>query len=236
MKKLLEMMWKQNILRAPEGADGADGGKDNGGSQPDLAAQVASLQAKIAELEKGKAKEADPKPAPKDDPRADALQEAAAKKAREEERTRLQNAIKFNLGIAKYVEENKDFLTAIAGTIVSKVNEKQFSDEEAKSLNMRKNLLEDFFSQQANIDAAPEELKPRIMAFKALAEDEKERQAAKNWDLLQLVVDRKKLTAQVEAAKRARQGGYEETNDLVKDYNAKVFARKSQYLGEGEKK
>ena len=51
------------------------------------------------------------------------------------------------------------------------------------------------------------------MQFKALAEDDKEQQAAKYWDLLQLVVDRKKLTAQVEAAKRARQGGYEEGSE-----------------------
>ena len=39
MKKLLELMLAQNILRAPEGADGADGGAD--GKTPDLAAQVA---------------------------------------------------------------------------------------------------------------------------------------------------------------------------------------------------
>lgn len=229
MKKLLEMMLKQNILRAPDGADGADGGKDK-----DLAATVAALQAKIAELEKGQNK-----PEQKGDYQGisdDLKAQALAEKKREEERARMQEAIKFNLGIAQYVADNKDYLTAIAGGIVDKVNEKQFSDEEKKALNMRKNLLEDFFSQQANIDAAPEELKGRIMAFKALAEDDKEKQAAQYWDLLQLTVDRKKLTAQVEAAKRARQGGYEETNDLIKNYNAKVFARKSQYLGEGENK
>ncbi len=228
MKKLVHVMFL-TPLRAQKDAPGADGG----GQDNDLAAQVAALQAEIAALKKGKE---DPKPAPKDDPRADVLAQAAAQKQRQEERERMQEAIKFNLAIAQYVADNKDYLTPIAAGIVDKVNEKQFTDEEKKSLNMRKNLLEDFFSQQANIDAAPEELKGRIMAFKALAEDDKEKQAATYWDLLQLTVDRKKLTAQVEAAKRARQGGYEESNDLIKNYNAKVFARKSQYLGEGEKK
>lgn len=230
MKKLLKMMFITPLM---EGEKDPAGGVPGGDGKPDLAATVAALQAEIAELKKGKDT---PKPAPKDDPRADVLKEAAAAKAREEERARMQEAIKFNLGIAKYIEDNKDYLTPIAGGIVSKINEKSFTDEEKKALNMRKNLLEDFFSQQANIDAAPEELKGRILSFKALAEDDKEKQAAQYWDLLQLVVDRKKLTAQVEAAKRARQGSYEETNDLIKNYNAKVFARKSQYLGEGESK
>ena len=54
MKKLLAMMLKQNILRAPEGADGADGGAD--GKTPDLAAQVAELKAQLAALQ-GKGKE-----------------------------------------------------------------------------------------------------------------------------------------------------------------------------------
>ena len=84
------------------------------------------------------------------------------------------------------------------------------------------------------MDAAPAELKPRILAFKALADDEKDKQAADFWDTLTLTVGQKKLKAQVEAAKRARAGHYEETNDLIKDYNAKVFAKASKYTGEKE--
>lgn len=56
MKKLLAMMLKQNILRAPEGADGADGGGSDGKDNPDLAAQVAELKAQLAALQ-GKGKE-----------------------------------------------------------------------------------------------------------------------------------------------------------------------------------
>lgn len=197
-----------------------------GKSTPDLAKQLADLQAQIAQLKNDKNR--------KEDLHADVLKEAAAQKAREEERANMQRAIKFNLGIDKFVSDNNGFLTEITANIVQKINEKQFADEEKKARFLQKSLLEDFFSQQKNIDDAPEELKPRILAFKALADDDKEKQAPTYWDTLLLTVDRKKLTAQVEAAKRANGGGYTETNDLIKDYNAKVFARKAQYLGKGE--
>ena len=101
-------------------------------------------------------------------------------------------------------------------------------------LDFFQNIDADFFSLQENMDAAPAELKPRILAFKALADDEKDKQAADFWDTLTLTVGQKKLKAQVEAAKRARAGHYEETNDLIKDYNAKVFAKASKYTGEKE--
>ncbi len=79
MKKLLKLMYKSRLLdKETDPADNPDGGgKDN-----DLAAQVADLQAKIAELEKGKQ---DPKPEPKsdykgisDDLKAQALAEKSA--------------------------------------------------------------------------------------------------------------------------------------------------------------
>ena len=229
MKKLLELMLKQNILRAPEGADGADGGAD--GKTPDLAAQVAELKAQLAALQ-GKGKEPGKEPTVLEKAQEEAAKAQEAAQAKE----RLQSAIKFNLGVSKFVEDHKESLTKLSAGIVKTVSEKQFADEEKKASVIQAGLLSDFFGLQENIDAAPEELKERISAFKALAQDEKEKQAASYWDTLTLTVGRKEMLAKVEAAKRARQGGYEETNDLVKDYNAKVFARKSQYLGEGEKK
>lgn len=229
MKKLLAMMLKQNILRAPEGADGADGGAD--GKTPDLAAQVAELKAQLAALQ-GKGKEPGKEPTVLEKAQEEAAKAEQAAQAKE----RLQSAIKFNLGVSKFVEDHKESLTKLSAGIVKTVSEKQFADEEKKASVIQAGLLSDFFGLQENIDAAPEELKERILSYKALAQDEKEKQASNYWDTLTLTLGRKEMLAKVEAAKRARQGGYEETNDLVKDYNAKVFARKSQYLGEGEKK
>ena len=71
------------------------------------------------------------------------------------------------------------------------------------------------------------------MSFKALADDEKEKQAVNYWDTLTLTVSQKKLTARIEAAKRANGSGktFEEQDDERKKYNDRVFALKSHYLG-----
>lgn len=233
MKKLLKLMLKNNVLRAQEGAAGADGGgADNPAPTPDLAAQIAALREQVKALSSGKK---DPDPAPSDADRVRADLEAKAKK--EAETAKMQDAIKFNLGVGDFVAKNKDLLGRLAEGLVQEVNKKQFSDEVRKACALKKNLLEDFFMLQENVDAAPEELKPRIMAFKALADDEKEKQAARFWDTLTLTLGHKRLAAQVAAAKRARSGQFEETNDLVKQYNDRVFAKRAHYLGEkGEDK
>ena len=216
MDKLLKLMFQKYPLRAADGADGADGGANN---NADFAAKLDALTAQVEKLLSGK-KDADPAPTDADKVRA----ELEAKAQKEAETARMQDAIKFNLGVSQFVADNKDYLGKLAEGLVKTVNEKQFSDEVRKAAALKKNLLEDFFSLQENIDAAPEELKPRILSFKALADDDKEKQAAQFWDTLTLTLGQKKLAAQVAAAKRARAGHFEETNDLIKQYNDRVFA------------
>lgn len=232
MKKLLKLMLQNYCpLRAEEGAEGADGGANK---DADLAAQVAALQARLDKL-------TDAKKTPNDKPTADeqSLIEKAQEQARQaaqraEERGRMQAAIKFNMGAQKFVDENKDYLTKLSPNILQTVAAKNFSDEELKARATQAALLEDFFSLQENLDAAPEEVRPRILAFKALASDEKEKQAAAYWDTLTLTVGQKKMAAKLAAVQRANSGQYEETNDLIKNYNAQVFALKSKYLGQKE--
>lgn len=227
MDKLLKLMFQNYPLRAADGADGADGGGAN--NNADFAAKLDALTAQVEKLLSGK-KDAEPAPTDADKVRA----ELEAKAQKEAETARMQDAIKFNLGVSQFVADNKDYLGKLAEGLVKTVNEKQFSDEVRKAAALKKNLLEDFFSLQENIDAAPEELKPRILSFKALADDDKEKQAAQFWDTLTLTLGQKKLAAQVAAAKRARAGHFEETNDLIKQYNDRVFAKRAHYLGEKE--
>lgn len=230
MKKLLKLMLQNYPLRDKEGAAGADGGADK---NADLAAQLAELKAQLDELKAGKGKDSEPEPK---DPSVieKAQQEALLRAQQEQARARMQDAIKFNFGISKYVEENKDYLTKLSGEIVKTVQAKQFSDEEVQARTLQASLLEDFFSQQENMDAAPAELKGRIMAFKALTQDEKEKQASQYWDVLTLTLGQKKMAAQVAAAKRANSGIYDEPNNVIKQYNDRVFAMKSHYLGQKE--
>ena len=218
-------------LRDKDGAAGADGGGAD--KNADLAAQLAELKAQLDELKSGKGK--DSEPGPKDPSVIEkAKQEALLRAQHAQERARMQDAIKFNLGISKYVEENKDHLTKLSGEIVKTVQAKQFSDEEVQARTLQASLLDDFFSLQENGEAAPAELKGRIMAFKALTQDEKEKQASQYWDVLTLTLGQKKMAAQVAAAKRANSGIYDEPNNVIKQYNDRVFAMKSHYLGQKE--
>ena len=126
MKKLFKLMMFNALLRAEEGAEGANGGGSD--KTADLAAQVAALAAQLEELKKAHPAPANP-PSDADKLRA----ELEAKKQKEAAVARLQEAIKFNLGVAAFVSDNKDYLGKLAEGLVRTVNEKQFSDEERKA-------------------------------------------------------------------------------------------------------
>lgn len=161
----------------------------------------------------------------------EAKQQAEAEAARHEQG--MKDAITFNLSAATFVEQNKSHLGDLAAKIVQEVTTKQFTSEQKKADCLRKNLLEDFFSVQKNIDSAPETIKSRIMEFKALADDEKEKRAGQYWDLLTLTVDRKALAYKLEQVNKAN-GGYQESDNFVKNYNDRVFAQREKYLGKKE--
>ena len=133
MKKLLKLMLQNYPLRDKEGAAGADGGADK---NADLAAQLAELKAQLDELKSGKG--AQPDPEPKDPSVIEKAQQEALLRAQQAQaRARMQDAIKFNFGISKYVEENKDYLTKLSGEIVKTVQAKQFSDEEVQARTLQ---------------------------------------------------------------------------------------------------
>ena len=119
-------------LRAEEGAGGADGGGSD--KNAELAAQVTALAAQLEELKKAHSVPDNP-PSDADKLRA----ELEAKKQKEAAVARLQEAIKFNLGVADFVSANKDYLGKLAEGLVRTVNEKQFSDEERKAAATKSN-------------------------------------------------------------------------------------------------
>lgn len=114
MKKLFKLMMFNAPLRAEEGAAGADGGGSD--KSADLAAQVAALSAQLEELKKAHPAPANP-PSDADKLRA----ELEAKKQKEASVARLQEAIKFNLGVAAFVSDNKDYLGKLAEGLVPQV-------------------------------------------------------------------------------------------------------------------
>lgn len=225
MDRLLRI-WQGRVLMDQDKDPSGGGGGEPAPKNDEVSAQIAALKAELDALKKGKS---EPAPSDVDKVRKD-LQEKAA---REAAIGRMQEAIRFNLSSDKFMEENKEHLGPLAPGLYKEISSKAFTDEEKKAAAVKKGMLEYFFSLQENIDAAPEELKGRIMTFKALADDEKEKQAVNYWDTLTLTVSQKKLTARIEAAKRANGSGktFEEQDDERKKYNDRVFALKSHYLG-----
>lgn len=227
MKKLFKLMLKNNVLRAPDGAAGADGGgANNPAPTPDLATKVDTLAALVEKLVSGKK---DPEPG-KDGVLDKVNKDIQADKLAQKHGQELEAAIKFNMLAKQFVDDKKTFLSERAGRIVEEISGKQFSTEIARAHNLQKNLLCDYLSEQENIDALPEALRVKAMEFKKLADDEKELRAADYWDVLTLGVDRKEVIKKAEEAQRAN-NGYASRGTYVADYEARVFA-----MGNKEKK
>lgn len=223
MKKLLKLMLQNYPLRDKVDAAGADGGGAD--KTADLAAQVAALQAQVQALQKASqpGQPPAPAPAPSKDIVDDVAKKIEAEKLAEQKSKELEAAIRFNLSAQQFVEAKKAFLSERAPRIVEEIAAKQFSTELARARSLQKNLLCDYLSEQANLDALPESLKTRAMEFKKLADDEKETRAADYWDVLTLGVDRKEVIKQAEEAQRAN-NGYAPRGTFVADYESRVFA------------
>lgn len=201
--------------------------------------EIKALQEKATksdELEKQlKAKEEElaklQKP-PKNDDVVRKVKEDEDKKNSQQRQTEiLQKSIKFNLSIPAYLDAKKDLLTPISKKIFEEINGKSYNDESEKSKHFQKNIIDDFFSLQENVDAIPETYKDRITYYKSLAEDEKYKRAEEFWDILKLTVETKELVKKQEEIKKAN-GGFVEKNDVKNNYDSKVFAMKSNYIKE----
>lgn len=202
--------------------------------------EIKALQdkaAKAEELEKQvKAKEEElakfktpPKP---DDDVVKKLREEEDKKNLQQKQTEvLQKSIKFNLSLPTYLESKKDLLTPISKKIFDEINTKAYTDESEKTKHFQKNIIDDFFSLQENVNAIPDTYKDRITYYKSLAEDEKYKRANEFWDILTLTVETKELIKKQEEIKKAN-GGFIEKNDVKNNYDTKVFAMKSNFIKE----
>lgn len=167
----------------------------------------------------------DPEPQPK--PGKDTAQDDVARKVQEEaaaarREQQLKEAIAFNFSIKDFVEKNKNVLPDTSARLVEAINEKNFSSEEARAHNIQKNLLVAYLAEQENLDSLPDALKERALAFKKLADDEKEKNAALYWDVLRLGVDRKQLLKKAEEAQKAN-GNNLPRGTEVEEFENKIF-------------
>lgn len=122
-----------------------------------------------------------------------------ADKAAEGAFTQIQSSVKFNHGIAEFVEKNKSLLPEEAATILTTAATKTFKDENEKANIVRKGLLDSFISQQENLDCLTGSLKDRATKYSALAESEKEKRSSEFWDLAEIGIALKAGSRKAEA-------------------------------------
>ena len=199
-------------------------------SLQEKAAKAEELEKQVKARDEELAKFKTP-PDPKDDV-VKKLREEEDKKNKQLKQTEiLQKSIKFNLSLPTYLDGKKDLMTPISKKIFDEINTKAYNDESEKTKHFQKNIIDDFFSLQENVNAIPETYKDRITFYKSLAEDEKYKRAEEFWDILTLTVETKELMKKQEEIKKAN-GGFIEKNDVKNNYDAKVFGMKENYTKE----
>ncbi|MDR0675554.1 MAG: hypothetical protein LBF97_00740 [Elusimicrobiota bacterium] len=195
-----------------------------------LKSQMQDLQKKLDATNNQKQTEQNINTNKSDDDVIKKVQAEELRKIEEQKKTdRLQRTIKFNLSIDNFVETNKEFLPELTPKILQEIKNKNYSNEEELKKQIQKNLLVSFFSIQENIDVLSENKKPKILEYKALAEDEKEKQSDIYWELLEDVVDKRQAIRKAEEVKKAN-GGYINTDSDKKKYDDKVFGLKNHYI------
>lgn len=115
----------------------------------------------------------------------------------------IQESVKFNLSVSKFVEDNKSLLPDEAAKILATVATKTFKDENEKANTVRQSLLDSFLSQKENIDVLTAPMKARAESYKALAESDKLRKSSEFWELVETGAALKQLSRKAEALNRA---------------------------------
>lgn len=145
------------------------------------------------------------------------------------EKKSIEHAVRFNLSIEKYIEENKDVLPPECAKIVEASKDKKFSSEVLKANEIRKGIMNLFLSKAENVDCLPPSQKELVAEYKSLTTDEQEKQSAKFWNLVEVGVNNRVLMRRAEQfGKTANAGG---AGDYRTDYEKRFLDNRSKQNG-----
>lgn len=119
----------------------------------------------------------------------------------------LENALGFNMKIGKFADDYKGILPETVASIISTANGKTYSNAIAKADEIRKSIIDEFISNQSNIDNLPESLKNKVLSYKDLTEDAKAKKSASYWDIVEIGAEMQSTRKRAEALKRANNAG-----------------------------
>lgn len=118
-----------------------------------------------------------------------ARQAIAKDKAVAQGEATLSASIKFNMGIEKFVKDNKAFLPEEAQKMLELANKTKFSTETIKANEIRSGLIKAFCEKERFIANLPQAVKDKVALFKSLAEDEKARRSSEFWEIVEIGID-----------------------------------------------
>lgn len=153
------------------------GGGGTGGDEKDKT--IAAMKAENDKLKADFEAFKNPKP----DANKDGDLQAKAQKDREENdkqnanSKRLENALKFNIGAADFVKNNKDILTADMEGILKAAEKENYDTAFAKANAVKVGMIGTFFSIQANVDFLTQAQKSQLEDFMKLTKNGKEDKA-----------------------------------------------------------
>lgn len=151
---------------------------------------------------------------PKDDKseeEKDLLKEAKknleTKSNQDEEQSKMEKALRFDLSISKFAEDFKDVLPSSIKSIIETANGKTYGSAVAKADEIRKAIIDAFVEVQANVDGLPETMKQKARDYKALTEDAKKSKSGSFWEIVEVGAEMQKAKNRANAISKANGSG-----------------------------
>ncbi|MDR0485694.1 MAG: hypothetical protein LBH29_03090 [Elusimicrobiota bacterium] len=173
-------------------------------------------------------------PPPAANPPSPSLEEQA--KANAEEKAKIEAAskkieetLKFNMDIKRFVEENAAIVGEEIQSIISLSENVKYATALEKANELRSNILSSFFKRQEHIEALViDKYKAKAAEFLELAAVVKNQRSAEFWDLFELAVENIKLKEKQEELLKKTNG--QATDKKTNEHNKKFFDARSYYI------
>lgn len=212
-------------------AGGAGSGDDQGGGTADLAKQIEAMAAMNKQLLERLTKlEGGHKP-PEDKGDLSESARLAREKADAEKAhtTKLQDAMRFTMGAAQWQKDFAPFVPETVAAIFAAAEKENYGTEIEKANAIKAGVIQEFFSQQANLDLLTTAQKNSLESFKKLTKDLKAERANEVWEMV--------LEPTLEGMKRTRRAelvskGLGDPSDKENAYVTKMREHsRKHYLG-----
>lgn len=212
---------RPRMLMEPDKGAAGGGGAGTGGDDKDktindLKAENEKFKADLEALK-------NPKPPANDDLQAKAIKEREENDKQNANSKRLENALKFNIGAAEFVKNNKDILTADMEGILKAAEKENYDTAFAKANAVKVGMIGTFFSIQANVDFLTVAQKSQLEDFMKLTKNGKEEKAEHVFEnIFEPAIEMLKKVKKAEELGKAK-SGFSSGSSVENDYKQRLI-------------